>query len=230
MNIPALLRRLFFVSANDSDPKLEDMSKSKSDKSPVKADATVENQDVADTNVPVSIETETKPLPDTMEAVTDEMERWKDIALRAQADLDNYRKRMAREMADSRAYANQSLLENLLPILDNFDMGLAAARAESEQSSIYLGMNMVLRQMQDFLKQQGVETIPETGPFDPKIHEAVSQEQHPEIPEGNIVRTYRKGYRQKDRLLRPATVVVSQGPPEADSAGHPDLSTVASFA
>jgi molecular chaperone GrpE len=98
-------------------------------------------------------------------------------------------------------------------------MGLEAARAESEKSMIFMGMSMVGRQLQDFLRESGVQEIEAQGKaFDPNIHEAVSQEASAEIAEGTILRVTRRGYKLKDRMLRAASVIVSSGPattPEA---------------
>lgn len=140
---------------------------------------------------------------------------WKDLALRRQADFDNYRKRIAREKAETSAYANAALLEQLLPVIDSFEMGMAAARAESAESMIFQGMAMVQRQLNGFLESQHVSVIdsdPEAAaPFDPAIHEAVGQEPSDTVADGHVLRVQRKGYRLRDRLLRPALVVVSTG-------------------
>ena len=137
---------------------------------------------------------------------------WRERAIRAAADLENFRKRMEREKGEARRYANQSLLEELLPVLDNFHMGLEAASADSE-SMIFKGMEMVKKQLDDFLAGQGVEEIPaEEKIFDPAVHEAVTQEDCEDSPEGIVLRVIRRGYRMGDRLLRPANVVVSRAP------------------
>jgi molecular chaperone GrpE len=145
----------------------------------------------------------------------EEVEKWKDHAARSQAELENYRKRMAREKTEAILYANRNLLEQLLPVIDNFEMGLKAAQdADGESSSMILqGMAMVKKQMDDFLTDQGVEVIPSDGiAFDPNVHEALKQEASSEVPEGQVLYTMRRGYRLKDRILRAANVVVSSGP------------------
>ena len=153
---------------------------------------------------------------DPIAELTAEVDKWKDTALRSAAELDNYRKRVARDMQDSRAYANADLLGDLLPILDNFEMGLDAAKAESEKSMIYIGLSMVRRQLADFLRDVGVEEVPGLGaPFDPNVHEAVSHEPSTEYSEGQIVKVMRRGFKLKGRLLRASTVAVSSGPPAA---------------
>lgn len=142
-----------------------------------------------------------------------DLERFRDLALRSQADFENYRKRAAREKEEAVRYANMGLVEKLLPILDNFDLGLNAAKSNESASSILQGMEMVRKQLEDFLVQIGVEVVPAEGiAFDPNIHEAVGQQAHPEIPEGMVVRQLRKGFRLKDRLVRAAMVLVSSGP------------------
>jgi molecular chaperone GrpE len=152
-------------------------------------------------------------LDQQLAALKNEVDRYKETALRSAADLDNYRKRMSREKEESIRYANAGLLERLIPILDNFELGLHAAKADSGGPSAVLdGMSMVSKQLQEFLANSGVETIEATGqPFNPNLHEAIAQEQSDEIEEGTVIRQLRRGYRLKDRLIRPANVVVSKG-------------------
>jgi len=156
--------------------------------------------------------------PDTA-ALAEEAAKYRDIALRSQAELENFRKRMIREKEDSLRYANTTLLERLLPILDNFELGLqAAANSNSpEASGIAEGFSMVQKQLQDFLRDSGVEAVPSTGIFDPNMHEAVAQQASDVVAEGEILQQLRKGYKLRDRLLRPATVVVSKGPEVASA-------------
>ncbi len=153
------------------------------------------------------------------ETPREEIEKWKDMAARSQAELDNFRKRMAREKTEAIIYANRSLLEQLLPIIDNFEMGLKAAEnTEGDSSMILQGMGMVRKQLEDFLSDQGVEIIASDGAvFDPNVHEAIKQEASDDLPEGTIIYTLRRGYRMRDRLLRAANVVVSSGPGESEA-------------
>lgn len=158
---------------------------------------------------------------DSEQSEQSEIEKYKDIAARSQADLENYRKRMARDRTEAIQYANFSLLSTLLPVIDNFEMGLKAAKNEDENSIIYQGMVMVQKQLCDFLAENKVEQIEvsEGGNFDPNIHEAIKQEASDTVEEGKIIYSMRNGYRLKDRLLRPANVVVSKGP-ETEDAGE----------
>lgn len=144
-----------------------------------------------------------------------EAAKYKDLYLRALADYDNARKRAAREKDEAIKYANANLLEKLLPVLDNFELGLEAAKSATDAAAIAQGMAMVQKQLQDFLRDHGVETIPAEGEaFDPSRHEAVAHEAHAEIPEWHVVRQLRRGYKLRDRLLRASTVTVSKGPAE----------------
>ncbi len=141
-----------------------------------------------------------------------EFEKFRDLYLRSQADLDNFRKRAAREREDATRYANSSLLERLLPILDNFELGLDAARQTPGAETIIQGLGMVQKQLQDFLRESGVEPIEAVGtPFDPNLHEAIGQEASADVAEGVVLRQLRRGYKLRDRLIRPATVMVSKG-------------------
>jgi molecular chaperone GrpE len=142
-----------------------------------------------------------------------DLDRFRDLALRSQADFENYKKRAAREKDEAIKYANTSLLERLVPILDNFELGLSAARGEGETSPVFSGMSMILKQLSDFLTENGAQPIEAEGKrFDPNLHEAIAREPSDDVPEGTVVRQTRRGYRLKDRLLRPSSVVVSSGP------------------
>jgi molecular chaperone GrpE len=149
----------------------------------------------------------------SIEQVQSDLNRFRDLALRAQADFENYRKRAIREREEAVRFANFSFVEKLVPVLDSFELGLVAARQNEAATPIVSGMEMVRRQLDDVLHQFGVEAVDAAGhPFDPNLHEAVAQEPSAEVPEGTVVRQLRKGYRLKDRLVRAALVVVSGGP------------------
>lgn len=141
-------------------------------------------------------------------------ETWERL-LRTTADFDNFKKRAAREKTEAVHYANHSLVQKLLPILDNFEMALAAAQnAEGDKLAAFQsGVTMIQQQLKAALVETGLEEIDATGkPFDPNIHEAVSQQESAEIPEDHVLQQLRKGYKLKDRLLRPATVIVAKKP------------------
>ena len=152
--------------------------------------------------------------PGAEEAPVDELTKWRELAMRTAAEYDNYRKRCVKDREDFTKYANRSLLEELLPVIDNFEMGMQMA-GQDTSSMIYIGMSMVQKQLVDFLEGQGVEPIAtEVGQmFDHNIHEAIMSEAS-EQPEGTILRILRKGYNLRGRLLRPANVVTAAAPEE----------------
>lgn len=150
---------------------------------------------------------------DPIEEAQKDAAHWKDLAARNQAELDNYRKRMAREKSDAIKFANASLLSELLPVIDSFQMGLSAAINEDPDSIISKGMEMVQKQLEEFLTSQGAVLISSVGQeFDPNLHEAISQESSDEVPSGHVISEIRKGFTLNDRLLRAANVIVSKGP------------------
>ena len=145
-----------------------------------------------------------------------EVAKWKDVALRTQADLDNYRKRVAREREEDYKRTQAVMIERLLPVLDNFELGMIEVRKGDPKSPIVVGMEMIERQLREFMAGSGVEAVEAAGAkFDPNLHEAISQEEDASAPEGHVLRQIRKGYRLRDRLLRAAMVVVSKGKPAA---------------
>src|SRR5258706_11441343 len=141
-------------------------------------------------------------------------ENW-DRFLRTTADFDNFKKRAAREKQEAIKFANEGLLQKLIPVLDNFDMALAAvqtAEAGTAQS-LQTGVNMIYQQLKNALAETGLEELDATGKaFDPNFHEAVSQKETADAPEGQVVQQLRKGYKFRERLLRPASVVVAKKP------------------
>lgn len=147
--------------------------------------------------------------PAEASAATDDLTKWRELALRTAAEYDNYRKRCVKDREEFSRYATRGLLEELLPIIDNFEMGMQMAEKE-QGSMIYIGMNMVKKQLQDFLTAQGVEPIPcSVGqPFDHNVHEAIQSEPSDQ-EEGTILRVLRPGYMLKGKLLRPVNVVTA---------------------
>jgi molecular chaperone GrpE len=141
-------------------------------------------------------------------------EHW-DRLLRTTADFENFKKRAAREKQDAIKFANETLIQQLVPVLDNFDMALAAAQTDSADNvqSLRAGIAMIHQQLKNALAESGLEPVDATGQkFDPNWHEAVSQRETDGVPEGHVVQQLRKGYKLRDRLLRPASVVVAKKP------------------
>jgi molecular chaperone GrpE len=179
------------------------------------ASQTPETAEKATATVP---EAETKPV-DPLEEAQKQVAELKDRLLRSQAEWDNSRKRILREKEDAVRYAGEGLLEKLLPVLDNFDMGMQAAKTATDPKAIAQGFEMVQSQFQQFLKEAGVEAIDAVGqPFDPHRHEALGHHETADHPEGHVINQLRKGYKLKDRLLRPASVFVAKPPEDKASS------------
>lgn len=174
---------------------------------PKPKDENSEPAEEIDTNDEPQAEPEKAVELDPWEQLEAEAAKWKELSLRTAAEMENLRKRTSREREEAIRYANQRLLEELLPVIDNFEMGMQAA-AQDTSSMIYIGMDMVRKQLSEFLTNQGITEISTEGQFDPNLHDAVSQEPS-DKPEGEIIKTTRRGYKLRDRLLRPASVVVS---------------------
>jgi molecular chaperone GrpE len=145
-------------------------------------------------------------------------ENW-DRLLRTTADFENFKKRAAREKIESAQYASASLLQKLLPVLDNFEMAIAAAQNATaapqgdKLGALQSGVVMIQQQLKNALAETGLEEIDANGkPFDPNFHEAISNQESASVPEGQVLQQVRKGYKLKERLLRPATVVVAKKP------------------
>jgi len=148
-----------------------------------------------------------------LDEATAEISEQKERYLRTVADLENYRKRALREKDEARRQANCGLMEDLLPILDNFRLGLKSAESHEGGAVFAEGFRMILGQMESTLRQNGLEEInPESGPFDPNFHEAVAHVPHEEVADGAIIEVHRIGYKLHERLLRPAAVLISSGP------------------
>jgi molecular chaperone GrpE len=140
-------------------------------------------------------------------------ENWERL-LRLSADFENFKKRAARERDEVRRSTTESVLNRLLPVLDNFDMALAAAdQPGTSVETLKEGVGMIHGQLRAAANGFGLEEINAVGQaFDPSLHEAVSQQESADVPEGHVVQQLRKGYRLRDRLLRPASVVVARKP------------------
>lgn len=149
-------------------------------------------------------------LESELEVARAEIERLHDQSLRRQAELINYRRRVQKEQAELSTVAQARLLEGLVPVIDDFER---AVGAEAEDARAYHeGMQLILRRVQKVLEQIGVERLEPRGEaFDPRFHEAIARHEAADVPEGQILDVYQPGYRLKDRLIRPATVVVAYG-------------------
>lgn len=150
--------------------------------------------------------------PDPIAALTAERDRYKDAALRALADLDNFRKRSIRERDEVAKKAREDLLRELLPVFDNLDRASQFVGQSADVAAVAKGIEMVLKLFEDTLGRVGGKRLRSVGQvFDPQVHEAISQ-QPSEHPAGVVSAEHLAGYMLGDRLLRAAMVVVSTGP------------------
>jgi molecular chaperone GrpE len=178
-------------------------------------------QDIESIDTAQSPESEmVQDLKSKLEIKTGEAEENYDRLLRVSAEFENYKKRSAREMADFKKYANQSLLKELLPIIDNLDLAIKAAAEASNGTDACLldGVELTRKEILKVFENFHVEPIDALGkPFDPNFHEAVMREESDKHPENTVVNELQKGYLMHDRLLRPAMVVVAM-PKSKDSS------------
>jgi len=143
-----------------------------------------------------------------------------DRLLRITAEFENYKKRMSREMDDFRKYANQSLLKEMLSVVDHIELAIQAAGAPSPAgSSMVEGLNLTLKEFLRIFEKFNVKPIEAVGkPFNPQLHEAIMQEASDRLPENTVVREMQKGYMINERLLRPSLVVVAAARPAEPDA------------
>ena len=179
----------------------------------MKADVPEETDAAAGEGLPAPVAVTAEQIKELQERAAKADENW-DRFLHLAADFENYKKRAARERQEAITFANQALLKKLIPTLDAFEMALAAAATEPPAAaSLQAGIALISQQLKSALAEAGLEEIEAAGKrFDPNVHEAVSQVETGEAPEGQVVRQVRKGYRFRHRLLRPAGVIVAKKP------------------
>jgi molecular chaperone GrpE len=156
------------------------------------------------------VKKELPPGKSTEDLLKDELEESKNKLLRALADFDNYKKRMAAEREQFIQFANETLITELLPVIDGFDRAMSAAKKIKAGEEMLKGLALIKRQLEDVLKKHGVAEIEAQGkPYDPNLHEAILQKEHAG-PEGVILEEMQKGYALHGRVIRPSMVIVSK--------------------
>jgi molecular chaperone GrpE len=170
------------------------------------------------TEEPVTTQDEAKQEEEELVALRRERDEYLDALQRLKAEFDNYRKRMAREQADLVTRANERLVKELLPVLDDLGRALVAAE-EHEEAALEEGVKLVHRSFGDLLRREGLVEIETDGRFDPHVHEALLS-QPSEAEEGSVTEVVQKGYKLGDRVLRPARVVVAAPLPEAPEESY----------
>lgn len=168
----------------------------------------------ADTADPAANSAEAKALPDAAAISQEEFDRLKaerdsllDRLARLQAEFENARKREARERNDFRDYAVAGAIEQFLPVLDNFQLAL---KSTGSTEQLRTGVELIVKQMEEALRSLNVQPVETVGTeFDPRVHEALEMVEKPELPDHQVFDEVRRGYRIKERLLRPALVRVA---------------------
>ncbi len=193
-------------------------SKEKTIKEPVEEQDEKQEDQILEEDTPAEEVKELDPIEALQEEVKkkdQELAELKGDFLREKADLDNFRKRLIKDKEDSIQYANQRLLKELVQINDNLDRALEAPNASLE--SLREGIEMIQKQFTTFLKNQKVEPIEAMGkPFDPNLHEVMTQLESDEHDENTVIQEYSKGYTLNGRILHSAKVVTSKKPAEVE--------------
>ncbi len=153
---------------------------------------------------------ETSALAAQLQTVKAERDQLLDRLARAQAEFENARRRAAKEQQEFRDFATADAIKSLLPVIDSFERAL---QAPSEPSDFRSGVELIYKQLQDALAKLGVVAIPAKGqPFDPRFHEAIEMVETSDVPDHEVIEEWQRGYKYKDRLLRPAMVKVAKNP------------------
>lgn len=167
---------------------------------------------------------EAAPLQAQLDDLQTQLADATDKYLRARAEFDNYRKRMQRDLQDIRTQEKAGVIQGFLGVLDHFQMARDHVEKATDVAVIKQGLDMIHSEFKQVLAGLGIELVQAEGKtFDPRCHEAVSEEASDTVPAGGVLRQWKAGYRLGETLLRPAVVVVSRGPePAAAAAGGTD--------
>lgn len=194
---------------------MTDKKTEQSEEVEAKAGAEAVVEEAPDTEAEASAENE--PKLTELEQAQAEAAEMKSRYLRSVADMENFRKRIAREKQDIIRSAAAGVIESLLPVLDNMKLGLQAADNHPEAKDVTIGFKMVDDQLKKTLSDQGLEElIPDGDAFDPNLHECIAHQPSEDIEEDRVIQTVRAGYRLNDRLIRAANVIVSSGPAKTE--------------
>lgn len=177
----------------------------------VDAVATAES-DAAQTDASVEVD-----LPAEFAAALEEAAKYRDIALRAEAEMENVRRRAARDVEHAHKFGIEKLIQNILPVIDSLEKGIESAEqvsaAEGATKAIIEGMNLCLKMLTDVLAKEGLNIVDPSGePFNPNLHQAMSMVENPDMEPNSVVAVMQKGYTLNERLVRPAMVMVSKAP------------------
>ncbi|OGJ86026.1 MAG: nucleotide exchange factor GrpE [Candidatus Raymondbacteria bacterium RifOxyA12_full_50_37] len=190
---------------------MEDIKKEKVE-AEVKIEAETKDQVESEVHAEPEKKTKEQELAEEIEKLKEDNQGLKDARLRLLAEFDNYKKRTARETVNLISTANEEIVSNILPVLENFERAIHPDHNTPETEKLFKGVEMIYNQFFDILRQAGLkEDNPIGDEFNPEKHEAVMQEASADIPEHHIVRVLQKGYVLNTKVLQYAKVVVSKG-------------------
>ena len=168
---------------------------------------------VDDSEVDSESTSEDVPEGDQLAQLEAEVEKYKDVALRAEAEMQNLRRRAERDVQNAHKFGTERLLQNLLPVLDSLEKAIEASEAagQSEDDPQLEGIKLCSKLFINVLTKEGIEALDPLGePFDPNLHEALSMIENPDLEPNSVMTVIQKGYRLNERLVRPAKVMVSK--------------------
>lgn len=172
------------------------------------------------------VQEETPDLAAQLEAAQAEVEKFRDVALRAEAEMENVRRRATRDVENAHKFGQEKLIQNLLPVIDSLEKAIESAEQagadEGANKAILEGVGLCLKMQLDVLAKEGLTVVDPNGePFDPNLHQAMSMVENPDVEPNSVVAVIQKGYALNERLVRPAMVMVSKAP-AAESGGSVD--------
>jgi molecular chaperone GrpE len=169
-----------------------------------------ESQDQEEEEIPLTKMTKAQ-LVEKVEKVQEASDKNLDLYVRSQAEIDNLKKRYQKERQDLAKFANESLIKQLLPVVDNLEKAITHSQDEDSIEAIREGVDLTLKGLMDILQKSGVETVEAIGEqFDPNFHEAVSEMADDGMKPGTVIKDLQKGYILNQRLIRPSMVIVSK--------------------
>jgi molecular chaperone GrpE len=150
-------------------------------------------------------------------AAVEEAAKYRDVALRAEAEMENVRRRAARDVEHAHKFGIEKLIQNILPVIDSLEKGIESAEQasadEGATKAIIEGMNLCLKMLTEVLVKEGLSIVDPSGePFNPNLHQAMSMVENPDMEPNSVVAVMQKGYTLNERLVRPAMVMVSKAP------------------
>ena len=170
---------------------------------------------VDDSEVDSESTSEDVPEGDQLVQLEAQVEKYKDVALRAEAEMQNLRRRAERDVQNAHKFGTERLLQNLLPVLDSLEKAIETSEAagQAEDDPQLEGIKLCSKLFIDVLTKEGIEALdPQGEPFDPNLHEALSMIENPDLEPNSVMTVIQKGYRLNERLVRPAKVMVSKAP------------------